>query len=44
MPPFDSYLFVFTNKACNQIKILYWDKSGFALWLKRLDKNLPKVL
>ena len=27
-------LFMFTNK----IKVLYWDKIGFALWYKRLEK------
>ena len=32
-------LFVFTNKHQNRIKMLYWDKTGFALWLKRLEKS-----
>ena len=32
-----SSLFVFTNKRCSHMKILYFDKSGFALWLKRLE-------
>ncbi|MBP9706548.1 MAG: IS66 family insertion sequence element accessory protein TnpB [Oligoflexales bacterium] len=44
LSPFNSQLFVFTNKACNRIKILYWDKSGFALWLKRLEKSRFKWL
>lgn len=32
-----SALFIFTNKPRTHMKILYFDKSGFALWLKKLD-------
>jgi transposase len=34
-----SSLFIFTNKPRTHLKILYFDKSGFALWLKRLEQS-----
>lgn len=32
-------LFVFVARDKRKIRILYWDKTGFALWWKGLDKE-----
>ena len=36
---FSGSLFVFCNKRCNILKILYWDRNGFCIWYKRLEKE-----
>ncbi len=40
MDVFSGQLFVFCNKNRTLIKILYWDRNGFCLWQKRLEKRL----
>ena len=37
--PFSRNLFCFVNKRRTQIKVLYWQRSGFCLWLKRLEEE-----
>ena len=32
-------LFVFCNKNRSQLKVFYWDNTGFVLWQKRLEKD-----
>jgi transposase len=39
LDPFSAALFAFTNRSRNRIKILYWSRNGFCLWLKRLEKD-----
>ena len=37
--PFEASLFVFGNRTRDKIKVLYWEKNGFCLWYKRLEKD-----
>ena len=36
---FQKYLFIFTNSKRNKLKALYWDKTGFAMWVKNLIED-----
>ena len=37
--PVSGALFVFINKRQTHIKILYFDRSGYCLWAKRLEQG-----
>ena len=44
--PYSGHLFVFVGKSRDKVKILFWDRNGFVLYMKRLEQGrfqLPTV-
>jgi transposase len=37
--PFSGHLYVFCNRKRTILKLLYWERNGFCLWHKRLEKH-----
>jgi transposase len=35
--PLNGHLFIFFSKRCDRVRIVYWDRNGFAMWTKRLE-------
>lgn len=41
--PRDGAMFVFTNRRCNQLKVLWWDRNGYCMLYKRLHQALFRL-
>lgn len=37
---FAGHLYLFANPRKDRLKILYWDRGGFAIWAKRLEAGV----
>jgi transposase len=40
--PLEGHLFLFRGRRADRIKALVWDRNGFVVWYKRLEKGKYK--
>lgn len=43
LDPLNGDLYIFINRARNQIKMLHWQHDGFAIFYKRLEKGTYEI-
>jgi transposase len=39
LDPLSGTLFVFIDRRKSKLKILFWEKNGFVIWYKRLERH-----
>jgi transposase len=37
--PLSGHLYVFFSRRCDRVRVVYWDRSGIAMWSKRLERG-----
>lgn len=37
--PLSGHLFIFFSRRCDRVRVVYWDRTGFAMWSKRLERG-----
>jgi transposase len=37
--PLSGHFYVFFTRRCDGVRIVYWDRNGIAMWLKRLERG-----
>jgi transposase len=37
--PLSGHLFIFFSKRRDRVRVVYWDRNGFAMWTKRLERG-----